>query len=221
MVLIGERARVLLLAAMEQMECSGDVLRDLDAAVGDGDLGLTVTKGAAAVRHVLEALENPEPSELLAAAGRAFSQANPSTMASLTGAACSGAAKALSRADAFDRRTVTQLVEAAVATVARRGKAEVGDKTVLDPMVASLEALKSAGEEAEEALSGMVDAARAAVEATSGRVSRRGRPSWVGERGVGHPDPGAVAYLMFLEAFQAALRGANPAQYGNGETQGG
>ncbi|MDA8392273.1 MAG: DAK2 domain-containing protein [Actinomycetota bacterium] len=209
-----ERARRVLMAAMETLASGADLLRDLDAAVGDGDLGLTVAKGAGAVRGALGEMQAPDAPGLLAATGKAFSQANPSTMAALTGAACTSAARALAGCEALDREAAVRLVRAAADAVARRGKAEVGDKTVLDPLAASLEALESSSDvDGYEALVRMVEAAAEAVEATAGLVARRGRPSWVGERGAGQRDPGAVSYLMFLRALQSAwCEAAGPAE---------
>ena len=203
-----ERVRLLVMAAMETLASGADTLRELDAAVGDGDLGLTVAKGAAAVRGALGDMVDPDVPGLLATAGKAFAGANPSTMAALTGAACASAAKALVDCDDLDRDAAVLLLRAAVAAVGRRGKAVVGDKTVLDPLQASTEALESSSSGGEAALGEMVGAASEAVEITADLVARRGRPSWVGERGVGHRDPGAVSYLMFLQALQSVWHDA-------------
>lgn len=86
----------------------------------------------------------------------------------------------------------------AAQAIATRGKSGVGDKTVLDALIPSLDA---AGATADDPLGAAVQAARAGVEATRDLVSVRGRAAWVGERTRGHADPGAVAYLRLLEAF--------------------
>jgi phosphoenolpyruvate---glycerone phosphotransferase subunit DhaL len=99
----------------------------------------------------------------------------------------------------------------AVPAIAKRGKAEVGDKTVLDALVPSVTALEAST--SDESLGAMIAAARKGTEDTTASVSRRGRAAWLGERTIGHPDPGATAYLRFLEALQQAWseRRMNPA----------
>ncbi len=183
---------------------SAEELRDLDAAIGDGDLGITVTKGAAAVAAKLDALPaDPTPAEVLRAAGAGFAGGNPSTMAALVGGALLAGAKAVKDLPALARADLVLFADAAVEAVMTRGKAALGDKTMLDAVVPSLEALKAA-EPAEDPLPEMIDAATAAVATSAQWQSRRGRAAWVGERSVGHPDPGATAYLRLLEALAAA-----------------
>jgi len=176
-----------------------DELRDLDAAVGDGDLGITVQKGADAVCAALQAQQPQTWSELLRTAAKAFSQANPSTMAALVGGGLLAASKVVDEDATLDQQTALQLGRAVHDRIAERGKAEPGDKTVLDALRPSLDALEQATDQ--PVLPAMIDAARAGVEQTTGEAGRRGRAAWVGDRGRGHPDPGATAYLLFLQAL--------------------
>lgn len=189
--------------ALDHLAASHDELRDLDSAIGDGDLGITVSKGAEAIRLKLARLENPTLPSLLRAAAAAFSTANPSTFAALVGGALMAAAKAVGSDEPTGRDAVA-IGRAAVNSIASRGRSQVGDKTVLDPLAASidvLESMVSRSATGTQALEAMVSQARDAVAATSSLQSRRGRASWLGERSLGHPDPGATAYLRFLEAL--------------------
>ena len=183
-----------------------DELRDLDAAVGDGDLGITVGKGCEAVRARLQALEDPTPVRVVKAAGVAAANANPSTMAALVGGGLLAGGKALGDADSLERAEVLLLAHAIADSIGTRGKSAVGDKTILDAMVPSIDALEAspAGSAVAAVLGGMIDAARDGVEATTGLQNQRGRAAWLGERSAGHPDPGATAYLRFLEALATA-----------------
>lgn len=183
-----------------------DELRDLDAAVGDGDLGITVGKGCEAVRARLVALEDPTPAQLVKAAGVSAANANPSTMAALVGGGLLAGGKALGDAGSLGRPEAAVLARAVAESIATRGKSAVGDKTILDAMVPSIDALEAspAGSAAAAVLRAMIDAARAGVEATTGLQNQRGRAAWLGARSAGHPDPGATAYLRFLEALAAA-----------------
>ena len=181
------------------------MLRDLDAAVGDGDLGITVDKGSAAVRAALAAQPPGTVGELLRTSGAAFAKANPSTMAALVGAGLLAAAKTAGEEQEWTPQLAEKVGRAALARIAERGKAELGDKTVLDALSPSLDALSRAADG--QALAEMIAAARSGVDATTGRAGRRGRAAWVGERGNGHPDPGATAYVLFLTCLHEAQAG--------------
>lgn len=197
----GSELVVLLDRALEQLATARDELRDLDAALGDGDLGITVSKSCAAVRAKLADLDDPSPAQVLRSAGLAVANANPSTMAALAGSALLAAAKAAGDATGLSRADALRLGRAAAESIALRGKAELGDKTMLDAIVPSLDVLEAGDSADPETLALMVAAARRAVDETTPLRSRRGRASWIGERSIGHPDPGATAYLRLLEAL--------------------
>jgi dihydroxyacetone kinase-like protein len=209
----GSELVALLDRALPRLAESRDELRDLDAAVGDGDLGITVSKGCDAAGAKLAELGEAQPAVILRTLGAAVATANPSTFAALTGGGLLAAAKAIGEASDLDRTAATLLVGAIFDSVAARGKAALGDKTVLDAMAPSIEALERSDGPAPQALAAMVAAARDAVEATAALQSRRGRASWLGERSTGHPDPGATAYLRLLEALAASW----PVAEGRGE----
>lgn len=179
-----------------------DELRDLDAAVGDGDLGITIDKGSRAIRDALSDQPPPSIGELLRTSGAAFAKANPSTMAALVGAGLLNAAKVVADEVQWTPDVAERVGRAAMDRIAERGKAQLGDKTVLDAIAPSLDALHA--ERTGEALPAMVAAATGGLDATTGRPGRRGRAAWVGERGSGHPDPGAMAYVLFLQALLQA-----------------
>lgn len=203
----GSELVALLDAALGRLAESRDELRELDAALGDGDLGITVSKGCEAVRAKLAGLGDPSPAEVLRAAGGAFATANPSTFAALTGGGLLAAAKAVADTDALDRDGAVTVARAVAESVKTRGKAELGDKTVLDALVPSVDALEGAGGDDRAALDAMIDVARRGVEETASAESRRGRASWLQERSAGRPDPGATAYVRFLESLATAFDG--------------
>lgn len=192
-------------AALAALAQERDVLRDLDAAVGDGDLGITVDKGSQAIRAALTAQPPATVGEMLRTSGAAFAKANPSTMAALVGAGLLMASKGVMDELSWTPELAERVGRAAMGRIAERGKAEIGDKTVLDALSPSLDALHDAAEG--DALASMIAAATAGRDATTGQAGRRGRAAWVGERGSGHPDPGATAYVLFLTCLQRAHRG--------------
>lgn len=196
---------VVLDSALTTLAEQRELLRDLDAAVGDGDLGITVDKGCQAVREALAEQPPGTVGDLLRVSGAAFAKANPSTMAALVGGGLLAAAKAVGDADTWTSEVAEVVGRAAMARIAERGKAELGDKTVLDALSPSLDALHEAP--AGKALVAMIEAAQSGLDATTSRGGRRGRAAWVGERGAGHPDPGATAYVLLLTSLGAALEG--------------
>jgi dihydroxyacetone kinase-like protein len=191
--------------ALAHLEGSADELRDLDAALGDGDLGITVASGCRAVRAALSDLPgDAQPAQVLKTAAGAFAKANPSTMAALVGGALLAAARGLADSEEVDRASAIAIGRAAADSIGTRGKAQLGDKTILDALVPSLDAIEAAPD---APLAAGVDAARRAVEETRSLQSMRGRASWMGERSKGLQDPGATAYLRFLEGLEATRTG--------------
>jgi dihydroxyacetone kinase-like protein len=197
----GAELRVLLDRTLELVAKTEDELRDLDSAIGDGDLGITVSRGAQAARLGMAALP-PEstPSEIIRAVGTAVASANPSSFAALVATGLLAASRSTSGRESLTVGDVVTMSQQAVAAIAKRGKSEVGDKTVLDALVPSVAALEANPSD----IAAVIAAARKGIDDTSAKVSRKGRAAWLGERTVGHPDPGATAYLRFLEALQQA-----------------
>lgn len=179
------RARLLRLA--EQLPAHSEELRQLDAQVGDGDLGVTVAEGCARLAQVVAALpRNTAQTDLLARAGAAFASGNPSTFASLIGI---GAAKAAAIVD--DSAPLTAAGAARYGAVmadaiAVAGKSSVGEKTLLDLLSPAMEVLSREGRIDARTVDVMI-AELAALPAS------RGRAFWHREQSVGVPDPGAVA----------------------------
>jgi phosphoenolpyruvate---glycerone phosphotransferase subunit DhaL len=207
----GAELRTLLDRALELVAKNEDELRDLDSAIGDGDLGITVSRGALAARKSIAALP-PEstPSEILRAAATAIASANPSSFAALVATGLLAASRSVTGSATFAAGDVATMAHEAVVAITTRGKAELGDKTVVDALVPSIAALEASTSDG--ALEAMIAAARKGIDATTGGVSRKGRAAWLGERTIGHPDPGATAYLRLLEAlkqasFEGGLRG--------------
>jgi len=183
-------------------------LRDLDAALGDGDLGITVRAGANAVTAALAVLPaDATLAVVVKTAGTAFAAANPSTFAALVGGGLLAGSKTLVDVESMDRADALRLARAVADRIAERGKAQLGDKTVLDALLPSLDTLEAAEGDAAAVVTAMAAVARERVAATEALQSARGRAAWVGERSVGHADPGATAYAILLEQLAHALGG--------------
>lgn len=200
------RLREILLAVSERLPRHADELRELDAALGDGDLGITVSSGAAAVHQAVKELPtDAHPAEIFKAAGAAFSSANPSTFAALLGGGLIAAAKSLQEAETFGPAELVAALKTLTARIQERGNAQVGDKTVVDVLDAVGETLSTERGELEALARSAVRTAQATVDEGAARTSQRGRAAWVGERSAGHRDPGSVAVLRLIEEIFTEL----------------
>jgi len=185
-------------------------LRKLDAAAGDGDLGVTMTIGWGAVREALPNLGSGDLGSLLAQAGMTFNKAAASTFGVLLATALMRAGRELKGQETADLADLIRAMEGALQGVKDRGKAEVGDKTMLDSMAPAIAALKesrAAGATLAEAFAQAAQAALSAAEATAGMTPKFGRASWLGPRAAQIQDPGATAVAFMLGSFAEALKG--------------
>jgi dihydroxyacetone kinase-like protein len=188
-----------------------DELGDLDQALGDGDLGITVSLGAAAAIDALDALpDGSTPAEVVLACAKAFANANPSTMAALVAGALLAGSRVWGDSATVEGDQIPRFALAAAESISSRGKSQVGDKTILDALFPAAEALRDASLEGgsddatkARALDSAIAAAEAGVVASKALQSRRGRASWLQERSIGLQDPGATMFLRFLESWKA------------------
>ncbi len=185
----------LLLDVLGRMPSHADELRDLDAALGDGDLGVTVAAGSAAAAEAIARDPAAPDADLLRRAGAAFASANPSTFAALVGGAVVAAAGTVT-GSLLDGGNAVAYARAVAERIAARGHAERGDKTVLDALLAGIDAGGP--------LDAVIDAVSDVVRESTGWVSARGRAAWLRDRSAGLQDPGMTAYLAFLTELRAA-----------------
>ena len=201
-------------AALEKMGrdmvASAERLRELDAAAGDGDLGVTMTVGWKAVQSALPELGQGDVGSLVAQAGMTFNRAAASTFGVLLATAMMRAGRELRGLQEVGLAELAQAVEAALQGVRERGKAEVGHKTMLDAMAPAVEALKEAVAKEQSLSAGLEVAAQAAqrgAENTAGKKPRYGRAAWLGERATQVQDPGATAVALMLRSLAEFVRG--------------
>jgi phosphoenolpyruvate---glycerone phosphotransferase subunit DhaL len=182
-------------------------LRELDAATGDGDLGITMTIGWNAVREALPTLGQDAPTDigaLLGQAGLAFNRAAASTFGVLLATALMRGGKELRDLSELGLPEVIRGFEAALQGLKERGKAEVGDRTMLDALAPAIEAMKQAqasGQDLPRAMVAAADAAMKGAESTIGKMPKFGRASWIGERAAEVQDAGATAVAYMLRSL--------------------
>ena len=180
-----------------------DTLRVLDSRIGDGDLGITVTRGMESVIGGLDELDGKPVSDQLARSGMAFNRAAASTFGVLFATAMMRGGAAVKGKDDAGADDIVAIGRAALQGLMDRGKAKIGDKTLLDalaPAIDAFEAAQQAGKSLTEATDAAVAAAEAGTEETIEMRSKVSRASWVGERSIGVQDPGATAVMFMLQA---------------------
>jgi dihydroxyacetone kinase-like protein len=182
-----------------------DVLRELDAKLGDGDLGITITRGMAALIEGLDDLEGTPVSNQLGRSGMAFNRAAASTFGVLFATAMMRGGAVVKDREDVGAADIVAIARAALQGLMDRGKAKIGDKTLLDALAPAIDAFdeaQSAGKSLKEATDAAVAACQAGTTATIEMQSRVSRAGWLGERSIGHQDPGATAVLFMLQAAQ-------------------
>jgi dihydroxyacetone kinase-like protein len=180
-------------------------LTRLDAVLGDGDHGDNLVIGFRAVDETLASLPlDTRPGELLRAVGHRLVAAVGGASGPLYGTACIEAGFRAGDAETLDAATIAAMLAAAAAGLARRGRRRVGAKTILDTLAPTAEAFGAAlrtGETPAEAYGAAVRAGVSGMHGTRDLVARRGLAMRLGERSVGHRDPGAVSCLLLLCAL--------------------
>ena len=182
-----------------------DVLRDLDAKIGDGDLGITITRGMSAVIEGLDDLKGTPVSNQLARSGMTFNRAAASTFGILFASAMMRGGAVVKDREDVGSADVVPIARAALQGLMDRGKAKLGDKTMLDALAPAIEAFdkaQQAGKSLADATDAAVAACELATEATIEMKSKVSRAGWLGERSIGVQDPGATAVLFMLRAAQ-------------------
>jgi phosphoenolpyruvate---glycerone phosphotransferase subunit DhaL len=179
----------------------------LDTAIGDGDHGTNMDRGMRKVLERINGLEGADIGATLKAVGMALVSSVGGAAGPLYGTLFLQMGSATAGRDSLDLEGWTTALDAGAKGVQTRGKAQPGDKTMLDALLPALEALRSAaadGATLPDALARSAGAARAGMEATIPLEARKGRASYLGPRSVGHQDPGATSTHLLLEAAAEA-----------------
>jgi dihydroxyacetone kinase-like protein len=185
---------------IDKLEACADELNSLDAQLGDGDLGVTMVRGARAVAAELAALPDDLGMALLKCA-QAFTKLSGSTYGTLVATGLVSAAKATKGRKEVDWSEVPSLLAGAEQAMAQRSGGQLGEKTVLD----ALESASAAIQGLDDPATMLAAADRAASECLDrfrNQPARQGRARVFGEKSVGKDDPGMVAFERMLEALK-------------------
>ena len=193
--------------ASAAVAAEADHLTQLDSAIGDGDHGVNMTRGFTAVVEAVDGSEEP-PGKQLILAGKTLVSKVGGASGPLWGTALRHAGRAVGSAEALEGAQLVEALSAGLAGVVELGAAEPGDKTMVDALAPAILALRAALEEGaplDAAVGAAADAAEAGARATVPMQARKGRASYLGERSVGHQDPGATSTAVIVRALGRAL----------------
>jgi phosphoenolpyruvate---glycerone phosphotransferase subunit DhaL len=199
-------------AATVAVEREADHLTELDSPIGDADHGANMRRGFLAARSSLERDSPDTPGGVLVAVGRQLISTVGGASGPLYGTLLRRAGKTLGDERAVPAAALRDALRAGADAVAQLGGAAPGDKTMLDALYPALDALTGALDAGGTAAEAFAAAARAADEGAVATVplqARKGRASYLGERSIGHQDPGATSAALLIAAFAATAREAS------------
>ena len=191
--------------AADALRENSNYLVELDQQLGDGDLGITAHKMADALGEYLSQNQNEnDMGKLIIGAGMKINSAAPSTMGSLLAIALMRMGKIGKEQIEIDDKTLAEMLKAATAAIQEKGKAKLGDKTILDALIPATNVFADAinqGKALQEAGKLMQAAAEAGLDSATPLRSQVGRASWVGDRTEGKIDPGCALLVCVLEGL--------------------
>lgn len=185
-----------------------DFLTELDNEIADGDHGINMAKGFNAVVAKLDGMAGKDIGSILKTTGMTLVSTVGGSAGPLYGTAYMKAGAVLAGKNEMDGNDLVAAMEAGIGGIQMRGKATTGEKTMLDSLCPAYDALKAgieAGEDLKDALTKAVKAAEDGVEYTKTIKATKGRASYIGDRSIGHQDPGATSALYILQVLLANL----------------
>ncbi len=195
-------------AVRDAVEAAKGELSRLDGVIGDADHGVGMALGFGAVSKALDATPPADPAAVFAAAAKSFLDAVGASTGPLYATAFMRAGAAVKGRATLDRDDMVKVLAAMAKGIADRGKAKPGEKTMLDawaPAAAAAERAAGEGLGLDGCLAAAVLAAEQGAEATKAMPAAKGRASRLGERALGHVDPGAASAAIVLRALAAGL----------------
>lgn len=209
MSLTGKQVIDILGKISEKIEENKEYLTELDASIGDGDHGLNMTKGFKAVVDKLKDDDGSNIGNILKKAGMALVSNVGGASGPLYGTAFMKAGAKLNGKSQIDINDFLEALKEALTGIKMRGKADIDDKTMIDTLVPAIDVLEKALNEGKndlDILKDVKDAAFKGVEHTKEIIAKKGRASYLGERSIGHQDPGATSCALILESIYEEVK---------------
>lgn len=203
-----EQTRAMILAVAASIEANTEKLTQADQAIGDGDHGIGMARGFAAVADAVDAEVFHTVDDLLKKTGMKLVTSIGGAAGVIFGTLFTGGAKNMGGRTTFDSSALALLLSDGLTAIETRGKANPGDKTMIDALApAAKRAQALVGEPLSAALDGALAAAEEGMEATRNMIAKFGKAKALGERSLGHPDPGAISLCLILQAMSGYTAG--------------
>ncbi|MDJ0820087.1 MAG: dihydroxyacetone kinase subunit DhaL [Desulfobacterales bacterium] len=203
---IVETRDMFLFVAMEMLNKT-DMLTQADKAIGDGDHGIGMARGFEAVQQKLIQKNFESVGALMQTIGTTLMMSIGGAAGAIFGTFFRGGAGPLMDRQIFDSQAFAMFLSGGLEAVKNRGRAKPGDKTMVDALEpASVSALAMVEEAFDEALAAAAESARDGMEHTKNMVAAMGKAKTLGERAVGHPDPGALSTYFILSLMSDYLQ---------------
>lgn len=186
----------------EKIEAEKAFLTELDNVIGDGDHGINLARGFGEVEKKLDSLKDKEPGDVLKSVGMTLVSTVGGASGPLYGTGFMKLGGAVRGKDSLTVPDFLAGFQQAIEGIMQRGRSTKGEKTMLDAMIPALKAMEAAcgrGQDAREALKEGAAAALAGAEHTKELIATKGRASYLGERGIGHQDPGATSFTYMIQ----------------------
>jgi len=184
------------------------MLSKLDSATGDGDHGSAMVSAVAAAEKAVNEWDKTSLKTLLHGVGWGMMCIDGGSTGPLWGSMFVGMSKGVDEAESLDCATMADVFEAGLAKIQKQSKAQVGDKTMMDALIPAVGAIRTAADASSNVSDALAAAAIAAAEgaaATSEMLAKFGRARNLGDRVIGHVDPGATSMSLLFKAFSEAL----------------
>ena len=179
-----------------------DYLIELDQRNGDGDLGISMSDGYAASSKALDASPEKDLGKLCVCASKAFNEAAPSSLGTITSLCLMGMARTLKGHEEADIAMLSEALNSGLEKVMEKAGSKPGEKTILDAVCPAVKALKdNADKDESEALQAAAKAAAEGAESTANMIAVHGRAAYFGEKSIGLVDGGAVVGKLIFEAL--------------------
>lgn len=195
--------------ALAIIRLKSDELSLMDAAIGDGDHGVTMLRAMEKMGKVVEAQPQTTLSDLLNEIAWALMDIDGGATGPLYGSLFLGMSEGIAGLDSLDSNAFARMFEQGLTSIEQQTKARVGDKTMMDALIPAVQALRSAADQG-KAIPELLEAACAAAiqgaESTRNIPARYGRAKYQGERTLGHPDPGSVSMAYMFQGFRDGLK---------------
>lgn len=202
-----QNARDMMLYVSRKILEHTEVLTQADKAIGDGDHGIGMARGFEAVINKIEGQEFSSINQLFGTIGTTLLMSIGGAAGAVFGTLFRGMGKQGEEADHINVERFSSMLLAGLMAVKERGKAQQGDKTMVDALEpAVLESQKYVSSSFDEALTAMTEAARRGMEETKNMTAAVGKAKTLGERSLGHPDPGAISMYLILQGMLEYVR---------------